>query len=108
MDPATGVLSVLTDRLRAGLVVTIIARQPGGEESRFKLTLAAAEDAPAVVTAPKLSGNGKIGLAVTVDAGTWSGQPARPRRCSGSATAPTSAAPPGRATPQWRRTTAPR
>ena len=28
------------------------------------------------MTAPKLSGNGKIGLAVTVDAGSWSGQPA--------------------------------
>ena len=33
-------------------------------------------EAPAVVTAPELTGSGKIGAAVGVDAGTWSGRPA--------------------------------
>ena len=32
--------------------------------------------APTVATAPKLSGTGKIGAAVSVDAGAWDGKPA--------------------------------
>ena len=55
--------------------MTVTATNSGGSASTsFKVSVVGAK--PAVVTAPNLSGNGKIGLAVMVDAGDWSGQPA--------------------------------
>ena len=49
-------------------------------QSRKSITLAATDEPvatePAVVTAPTLTGAGKIGVVVTADAGSWSGQPA--------------------------------
>ena len=55
--------------------MTVTASNSGGSASvSFKLSVVAV--APAVVTAPKLTGTGKIGAAVSVDAGSWSGKPA--------------------------------
>jgi hypothetical protein len=76
IDPATGLLSIDTDRL-AGVTVTVTATNAAGSAvSRFRLTVASAESAPGLVTAPGLSGNGAIGAPVTVDPGIWSGEPA--------------------------------
>ena len=75
LDPATGTLSIATDRLRAGMSVTVTATNPGGEVTgRFRLTVAA-EVAPTLLAAPSLAGTGVIGAPVTVDPGRWAGQP---------------------------------
>ena len=64
-----------TAALVAAATVTVTASNSGGSASvSFKLSVVAV--APALVTAPKLTGSGKIGAAVGVDAGTWSGKPA--------------------------------
>jgi PKD repeat protein len=77
IDPATGRLSIATDRLLAGVTVTVTAANAGGTAvSRFRLTVAAAEVAPALLAAPVLVGSGLIGAAVSVDPGQWGGVPA--------------------------------
>ena len=77
IDPATGILSLATDRLLAGITVTVTAANAGGSAvSRFRLTVAAAEVAPTLLAAPHLGGSGVIGAAVTADPGRWAGVPA--------------------------------
>jgi len=84
VDAATGRLSIDTDRLRAGVVVTVTATNAlGSMVSRLRLTLAteaAAETAPALVVVPVLAGasGGKavVGAPVSLDLGTWDGVPA--------------------------------
>jgi hypothetical protein len=93
VDPATGRITVATDSLRDGLVVTVTASNSGGTAvSRFTLSITAESVAiepadpdpvdpdpvviaPALVAAPALAGSGVIGTAVTLDAGVWSGDP---------------------------------
>lgn len=74
IDPATGMLRILTDALRDGVEVIVTASNSGGvATSVFRLTIAAEPvPAPAVVTAPALLGAGKIGAALGVDTGVWS------------------------------------
>ena len=82
VDAATGRLSIDTDRLRAGVVVTVTATNALGRTvSRLRLTLATeAAAAPAVVVGPALAGasggRGVVDVPVTLDPGTWEGVPA--------------------------------
>ena len=81
IDPVTGQLSIPTDALRDGIEVLVTATNSGGVATNtFRVTVSAVIDdatvAPALVTAPTLSGTGKIGAALSVDPGVWSGQPA--------------------------------
>lgn len=80
IDPATGLVTIRTDRLAAGLTVTVNARNSGGTaSSSFKVTIAAPEAkpvVPALVRAPALTGSGLVGALVSLDPGAWSGDPA--------------------------------
>ena len=77
IDPATGALSIATDKLAAGVTVTVTAANAGGTAvSRFRLTVAALEVAPALVAAPALAGSGAVGAPVTALPGQWGGVPA--------------------------------
>ena len=75
IDAATGAVSLPTAALVASATVTVTASNSGGSASvSFRLSVVAV--APAVVAAPTLAGSGKVGAAVGVEAGRWSGQPA--------------------------------
>ena len=75
IDAATGAVSIPTSALLAATEVTVSASNSGGAASvSFKASVKGV--APKVATAPKLSGTGKIGAAVSVDAGAWDGKPA--------------------------------
>ena len=75
IDPATGRVAIPTDALVTGASVTVTASNSGGSASAgFKVSVRGV--APAVVSQPKLSGTGKVGAAVSVDPGSWSGKPA--------------------------------
>jgi hypothetical protein len=77
IDPATGALSIATDKLVTGTTVTVVAANAGGTAvSRFRLTVAATEIAPAGIAAPSLAGSGTVGAPITVDPGIWGGVPA--------------------------------
>jgi hypothetical protein len=77
IDPATGALTLATDLPRAGERITVTATNSGGTAAaEFRLTVAAARRAPVALTAPSLSGIGRIGSALTVDPGSWDGDPA--------------------------------
>ena len=79
IDPATGQVTISSDVLLSGIEVTVTDGNSGGSTvSRFRVTVAAQEDAvvkPAPLVAPTLSGTGVIGASVAVDPGQWSGQP---------------------------------
>ena len=76
IDAATGVVTLSTTTLVSAVAVTVTASNSGGSAtSSFKVTVNAVVP-PALVTAPALSGTGKIGTAVSVSAGSWSGNPA--------------------------------
>jgi hypothetical protein len=81
IDPVTGQLSIPTEALRDGIEVLVTATNSGGlATNTFRVTVSAVVDdatvAPALVTAPTLAGTGKIGTALSVEPGVWSGQPA--------------------------------
>jgi hypothetical protein len=77
IDPATGVLTLSTDLPRAGERIDVTATNSGGTAAaEFRLTVAATSRAPVALTAPSLSGTGRIGSALTADPGTWDGEPA--------------------------------
>ena len=74
IDAATGVVRLPTATLVSAATVTVTASNSGGSAAAsFRLSVVAV--APALVTAPVLTGSGKIGAAVSVDAGSWSGKP---------------------------------
>jgi hypothetical protein len=78
IDPATGRLTIATDRLVDGITVVVTATNAAGSAtSRFRLTVAAdpIAAAPVLVTAPTLAGAGTIGVPVALDPGAWSGTP---------------------------------
>jgi hypothetical protein len=82
INPETGELSLLTDSLLDGLVVTVTLGDASGTNARvFRLVMEPREAAPAPGTAPQptappaLEGTGEIGTVVTVDPGQWSGAP---------------------------------
>jgi hypothetical protein len=55
----------------------VTATNSGGTAAaEFRLTVAATSRAPVALTAPSLSGTGRIGSALTADPGTWDGEPA--------------------------------
>ena len=75
IDASTGAVSVPTGSLLAATTVTVTASNSGGSASvGFKASVKGV--LPAAVTAPTLSGTGRIGSSVGVDSGTWSGKPA--------------------------------
>lgn len=82
IDPATGLLTVLTESLLKGMSVAVTAADSAGVETgRFVLTIAMAEtDVPAVapvcVVLPSLGGEARIGAPVVLEPGTWTGSPA--------------------------------
>ena len=73
IDAATGVVGLPTATLVAAATVTVTARTPAAALGELQAQRGGV--APALVTAPQLSGSGKIGAAVGVDAGSWSGKP---------------------------------
>ncbi|HET9069180.1 MAG TPA: hypothetical protein VFN28_11095, partial [Amaricoccus sp.] len=74
IDSATGVVTISTGTLLTQERITVTATNSGGSAaSGFSLTVR--PSLPAVVTAPALSGTGRIGAPVTVSTGTWSGGP---------------------------------
>lgn len=82
IDPSSGVLSLATDAERMGESVTVIARNSGGEAAiAFAFTVRAV--APALVTAPSLTGAGVIGEQVTLSPGSGAASPYRLRAFSG-------------------------
>lgn len=75
IDSATGLVTISAATLFTRERITVTATNSGGSaESGFFLTVRSSP--PAVLTAPALSGTGRIGVAVTVLPGTWSGVPA--------------------------------
>ena len=81
VDPGTAEIRVAQAALAAGLALTVTAYDAaGGATGRWRLTLAAAPEAPgeapAVARAPALAGAGLVGEVVTLDAGDWTGDPA--------------------------------
>ena len=75
IDAATGAVSIPTSALLSAASITVTATNSGGSASiSFKVNVKG--EGPTVATAPKLSGTGKIGSAVSVDAGAWNGKPA--------------------------------
>jgi hypothetical protein len=78
INPETGELSIATDRLQDGIAVRVTAANSGGTaQSVFRLTVRAmpVDGAPALVAAPALVGEARIGAAIELDAGRWSGTP---------------------------------
>jgi len=74
IDSATGLVTISTGILRHGERITVTATNSGGSAaSGFSLTVR--PSLPAVLTAPALSGSGRIGAPVTVSPGSWSGSP---------------------------------
>ena len=74
IDSATGVVTISTGTLLTQERITVTATNSGGSAaSGFSLTVR--PSLPAVVTAPALSGTGRIGAPVTVFPGSWSGAP---------------------------------
>ena len=79
VDPATGLVSIPLDDARAAETVTVTATNSGGSASvSFTVTVIAGPvgTPPVSIGAPSLSGSGRVGTPVRVDAGTWSGVPA--------------------------------
>jgi hypothetical protein len=76
VDPTTGVLSISTEALRDGVEITVTATSAAGSATRrFRVSLLGSA-APALIAPPALNGTGRIGAAVELDPGTWSGTPA--------------------------------
>lgn len=74
IDSATGVVTISAATLFTWERITVTATNSGGSAaSGFSLTVRSSP--PAVLTAPTLAGTGRIGAAVTVLPGTWSGAP---------------------------------
>jgi hypothetical protein len=75
IDSASGLITITTDALLSGERITVTASNAGGSAaSTFKATVEAV--APVMVGRPSLKGGGKIGKAVTVEVGSWAGNPA--------------------------------
>lgn len=74
IDSATGVVTISTAILLTQERITVTATNSGGSAaSGFSLTVR--PSLPAVVTAPALSGPGRIGVPLSVSPGTWKGAP---------------------------------
>lgn len=76
IDPATGALTLSTDRLAQGFDLIVTAANAAGFiESRFRVSVVARAEAvtapPVRITGPALSGTGRLGEPVTVDPGVW-------------------------------------
>ena len=79
VDPATGLVSIPLNDVRAAETVTVTARNSGGAASvAFAVTIVAAPvlTPPVSTVAPSLSGPGRVGTPMLVDMGVWSGVPA--------------------------------
>ena len=77
VDPATGLVSIPTSAALDAASVTVTASNSGGSAAiTFGVTVALAGAAPSVLSAPVLSGTGRIGSPVNVVEGVWSGVPA--------------------------------
>ncbi len=75
IDSGTGLVTIATDGLLKDERITVTASNPGGSAtSAFKVTVEPI--APEVLSAPVLTGSGKIGAGVSVEPGVWSGNPA--------------------------------
>ena len=77
IDPATGLVTISLDALRDGAAIRVVAENSGGRaELGFTLTVTPAAVAPVLTRAPALSGTGRVGDALALDPGAWSGEPA--------------------------------
>ncbi len=77
IDAATGLVTLPTDTVQDGTLVTVTAGNSGGTaEASFLVSILLRPFPPLLLAVPALAGTGKIGSAVTVDAGSWSGLPA--------------------------------
>ncbi|WP_424934680.1 WD40/YVTN/BNR-like repeat-containing protein [Amaricoccus macauensis] len=75
IDSAKGVVTIATDDLLSGELITVTATNPGGSAtSTFKATVEPV--APEMTSGPALAGSGKIGSGIMVDPGAWTGYPA--------------------------------
>ena len=76
IDPDTGELSIPTDKLLDGAIVTLTATNSGGEVSgQFKLTVRLPDAAPELLAPPSIAGPVRVGIETIVDPGLWSGTP---------------------------------
>ncbi len=77
IDAATGLVTIPTDTVQDGSLVTVTACNSGGTaEASFLVSILLRPFPPLLLAVPALAGTGKVGSPVTVDAGSWSGLPA--------------------------------
>lgn len=77
IDAVTGLLTIPTDNVQDGTLVTVTASNSGGTaEAALVVSILLRPFPPLLLTVPILAGSGKVGSTVTVDAGIWSGLPA--------------------------------
>ena len=74
IDAVTGVVSLPAATLGAARVTVTAHNSGGAAEASFEARVVPV--APALVAAPTLAGSGKVGAAVSVAPGSWSGAPA--------------------------------
>jgi len=80
IDAGTGVLTIATDMVRRDAEMVVMASNSGGSaEIRFRVDITAAAIVPVpplMLAAPVLVGTAKVGTAMTVETGSWGGDPA--------------------------------
>ena len=80
IDAGTGLLTISTDELRDAAEVVVTASNSGGSaEIRFQVDITAAAFVsvpPLMLAGPVLVGSAKVGTALTVETGSWGGDPA--------------------------------
>ena len=80
IDAGTGLLTISTDELRDAAEVVVTASNSGGSaEIRFQVDITAAAFVPVpplMLAGPVLVGSAKVGTALTVETGSWGGDPA--------------------------------
>lgn len=85
VDAATGRLSVATDTLRTGAEVLVTASNSGGAATiRFRVDITErlfVPVPPLMLAGPVLVGSAKVGAAMNVETGSWSGDPAPSIAC---------------------------
>ena len=77
IDPATGLVTISAEALRAGAAIVVAAENSGGRaELGFTLRVTPPAVEPILLRAPALAGPGLVGAALVVDPGEWAGDPA--------------------------------
>jgi hypothetical protein len=80
IDAGTGLLTIATDAVREAAEVVVTASNSGGSaEIRFRVAItekAFVPVPPLMLAGPVLVGSAKVGTAMTVETGSWGGDPA--------------------------------